>query len=487
MPLQVKASRRASRQSVPDEEGIARIKQGWSDLPLCERLLALRFCDRSLVRRVYSIQKALADSEMSCYQRGLSSQGAGHQYNAAGQPVVISGLLYFQFEWPSNSVGVGVPEVLFVTNELLQDNDFFFSYLEKQLASTHRLFSTSSTLRHRSFCSVFDTKPNTWGDYERQLIQLVEMVLVKLDHTREQSTTRDTSQDGADRSPETCSAVPSPSGPDQNTHPNATKGPTTSRKAKKKAPKLTVQRSAVLGEVCRNEKPKIGLGVETKGHVELHTVQACCTSEENQLELQATVACTSNDDQLEMEVRWAQPEEKPGENYCRDDSTASLESGIQFKEEWQSQCGSTDCGSSFQHSRISSLTSECLPTAHGGEAIVGQMDDLTDQESGDETGTFGCRLLHSITQLGAKGLDGPRSLSSRCVWVSNGCTGDESKWCFSQMDGSTATRFEELACNAAIRLGVRRTFVDYDDEHLLAARQLSRKRRAQSLGSEVRW
>jgi len=175
--------------AVLSAESLARTKLQWSEKTIDARLAALYFADPALVRRAYTIQTKLYESELACYHRGMCSRGPGHYRDATGKAVVVNGLKYFQFEWRTGepeSQAV-MPIALFVTRELVEDSDFF-GYMERQLAGTRALFTGAPILRHRSLESVFEQTPNSWMEFERQLIQLIAVVLVKLEAS--ESTSR---------------------------------------------------------------------------------------------------------------------------------------------------------------------------------------------------------------------------------------------------------------------------------------------------------
>mmetsp|Transcript_82774 Transcript_82774/g.146198 ORF Transcript_82774/g.146198 Transcript_82774/m.146198 type:complete len:397 (+) Transcript_82774:76-1266(+) len=140
------------------------IKLRWLSLSRELQLAALRFTDRDVVARASYIQKMLHSSEIACYQNGVNLK-----FDQAGQPIVSTGLVHFKFEFGQTEPEL--PVAVSATSHLLELPDFF-GYLVARLGS---LFGGPPVLRHNDLVSALEPAPNSWTEFETQLLRLVSL------------------------------------------------------------------------------------------------------------------------------------------------------------------------------------------------------------------------------------------------------------------------------------------------------------------------
>jgi hypothetical protein len=159
------------------------VKRHWRALTVEERLLSLRFSDRALVDKTFGIQQVLYHNELVCYHSGI------HFLDTAGTAVISMGLRMFRFRWPGEEEGGAhaekaaaakqqgaPPEALAATRDFVESKDFF-EYIEGQLRSP--LMHNRPVLRQDMWPTILEPAPNSWDDYERRVLRLVELALVK--------------------------------------------------------------------------------------------------------------------------------------------------------------------------------------------------------------------------------------------------------------------------------------------------------------------
>eukprot|EP00931_Biecheleriopsis_adriatica_P041136 TRINITY_DN23543_c0_g1_i2.p1 TRINITY_DN23543_c0_g1~~TRINITY_DN23543_c0_g1_i2.p1 ORF type:complete len:606 (+),score=100.16 TRINITY_DN23543_c0_g1_i2:53-1819(+) len=162
---------RRARRNPADDVAVEGIKKHWMSLPRDQQLESLRFSDHAVVQRAYHIQQVLYNSEMACYHQRVNLK-----FDQVGQPIVSTGLLYFKFDWaPGVPAGTGLPIAICATPHLLDLGSDFFPYVSARIGG---LFPGGyPVLRHRSLVSTFEPQPNSWTQFEIQLLRLVELAV----------------------------------------------------------------------------------------------------------------------------------------------------------------------------------------------------------------------------------------------------------------------------------------------------------------------
>eukprot|EP00930_Biecheleria_cincta_P072351 TRINITY_DN5975_c0_g1_i2.p1 TRINITY_DN5975_c0_g1~~TRINITY_DN5975_c0_g1_i2.p1 ORF type:complete len:404 (+),score=76.28 TRINITY_DN5975_c0_g1_i2:80-1291(+) len=161
MPSQAAGLRKSRLSTAQSSTIVEGIKHCWLALPRERQQCALRFADAALVARAHQAQQTLYSSEMSCYNSGINLK-----FDEAGQPIVSTGLLHFQFEFAPEG-----PQAIVATPHLLDLPDFF-GYM---LARLGTLFPFGyPALRHKPLWSTFEPQPNSWTQFECQLLRLAE-------------------------------------------------------------------------------------------------------------------------------------------------------------------------------------------------------------------------------------------------------------------------------------------------------------------------
>jgi len=140
------------------------IKLRWLALSRDQQLAALRFTDREVVARAYHIQKMLYSSEITCYRNGINLK-----FDQAGQAIVSTGLVHFKFEFAPAEPEL--PVAVSATPQLLELQDLF-GYMVARLGS---VFPGGAVLRRNDMASTLDPVPNSWTEFETQLLRLVEV------------------------------------------------------------------------------------------------------------------------------------------------------------------------------------------------------------------------------------------------------------------------------------------------------------------------
>lgn len=400
-------------------------------MSLEQRLTALRFRDRELVRRADSFRRKLYESECACYHRGMGTRDPQQP-----EGTVKTGLAHFQFEWgPAAGAGdsaaapAGIPEALFVTHGLAENSDYFFGYLEHAIRGTRPLFEGAPACRHRSLISALEQAPNTWEEFERQLVQLVELVLVRLWHDADPGV----KADQADTRAEPVSALPDLEELMLNFEEATSHAATASaRGSGKKAKKKAAQKSS-------------------EGEAERKRSEAAAKKAREEAERKRT----------DQEANDVQGDKAQGASSrdaeSDDDSAASTRCGS--IPDSHAHSDSTSSGPSLTHSRVSSISSVAAVAAH-----------VVPEEA----------PMRSRPVWISNGLSG--DASQWCLVHTVGAPDTfEQQWCsMREADGPAPFEF---GGRVDLRLCVRRTFVDIVDGPG-AAVQLSR-RRSRSLGSQV--
>lgn len=175
--MRSQASRKSRLSTTQTNTIVEGVKQCWMALPRERQQWALRVTDAAVVSRAHQVQQTLYSSEMSCYNSGINLK-----FDQAGQPIVSTGLLHFQFE-----VAPKGPQAIVATQHLLDLPDFF-GYM---LARLGNLFPFGyPALRHKQLCSAFEPQPNSWTQFECQLLLLVEFAIYETFETERKAMRR---------------------------------------------------------------------------------------------------------------------------------------------------------------------------------------------------------------------------------------------------------------------------------------------------------
>jgi len=137
------------------------VKSFWAGLSLEEKSEILQFEDAALVNRLWSIRQELTVSDMTCYLYGIRREST-----TCMSMFAIEGLC---------SEGGSLLEAVFFARRSLVERADFFEFLEESLGSP--FLQGRPTLRRWEWPSLFEVTPNSWSEFLKQLLQLVELAV----------------------------------------------------------------------------------------------------------------------------------------------------------------------------------------------------------------------------------------------------------------------------------------------------------------------
>jgi len=146
------------------------VMKHWSTLSPQEKLHTLRFEDSALVERLFNIQHMLCEAELLCLGCGVRSD------DMMALSLMSAGMHSFTFECKMTSTG-DVRPVAFFARRAFAESRNLFDHLDQELGGFLQDVRPSS--RRIELLTLFERMPNSWLDFSRQVLRLVEIALLR--------------------------------------------------------------------------------------------------------------------------------------------------------------------------------------------------------------------------------------------------------------------------------------------------------------------